>query len=373
MMISKEEFRNYVKTIVENNKETINKDFKKKRKGSPVGFILFFIVFIISIFTIATGSTAALFILVPIIFFASFFIMIIGILRSHTSSNNNYKSEEYKAEVVEYLLKNYNYSYDKDGGIDSSEYNKSPMYADYDRYETEDHLRINLSNGTSHKSDCWLNICDLYTCKEVREEVGNSYGRHNHSYGNHRPGIRFSINFGSDNFNNDGFFHDDHNTHLFDNDFNRYETRYVKVFDGSFGYIQFNDNFKTNLYVNCPSYAYRGKVEYVKLEDINFNKKFLVYSGDQVEARYILNPRTMELIDELNNKVNRGTTKVRRVISIALVGNRMYFTFSGGFKLFELNKYYKNEGEIFDNFYDDMEIILKLIEEIQNNSKIFKI
>ena len=81
----------------------------------------------------------------------------------------------------------------------------------------------------------------------------------------------------------------------------------------------------------------------------------------------------MELINELNNKVNGGVTKVRRVISIALVGNRMYFTFGGGFKLFELNKRYHDPSEIFDNFYDDMEIILNLVKEIQMNNKIFKI
>ena len=168
-------------------------------------------------------------------------------------------------------------------------------------------------------------------------------------------------------------FDNDSSDSLFDDDFNRYETRIVDVFNGSFGYIQFNESFKANLYINCPSSSFKGKTEYVKLEDINFNKKFWVYSTDQVEARYILNPRTMELINELNNKVNGGVTKVRRVISIALVGNRMYFTFGGGFKLFELNKRYHDQSEIFDNFYDDMEIILNLVKEIQMNNKIFKI
>lgn len=334
-MISKEEFRSYVKTIVENNKETINENLKKTKNGSPIGVVLFIIVFIISTLAIATGSTAILFFIVPISFFASFFIIIFAILRSRTFSNN-YKSEEYKADVVEYLLKDYNYSYDKDGGIDSSEYDKSPMYEWYDKYKTEDYLKINLSNNLTQKSDCWLRICDLCTFREVKEEVHHSFD------------------------DEDDMFH-------------RYETRDVIVFNGSFGYIQFNENFKTNLYINCPSSSYRGKVEYIRLEDINFNRKFLVYSNDQVEARYILNPRIMGLIDELNNKVNGGATKVRRVISIALVGSRMYFTFSGGFKLFELNRYYKDTSEIFDNFYDDMEIILKLVEEIQNNNKIFKI
>ena len=374
-MVSKEEFRNYVKTIAENNKTDINNDFKKRKKTGSFISIIFFLVVIVEMFAILSGQMYAG-IIIFIVAFVLIFISILARLVSPQRNSNPYKSSEYKNDVIQYLLKDYDYSYDKDGGIDISEYKKSPMYTEFTKYETEDYLKINISKDSTHKSDCWFNICDLHTYNEVREEVRNSHRGHNHNYGG---GARINVNLNlGRNFNDGGLFNNDpfdndSSDSLFDDDFNRYETRIVDVFNGSFGYIQFNESFKANLYINCPSSSFKGKTEYVKLEDINFNKKFWVYSTDQVEARYILNPRTMELINELNNKVNGGVTKVRRVISIALVGNRMYFTFGGGFKLFELNKRYHDQSEIFDNFYDDMEIILNLVKEIQMNNKIFKI
>ncbi len=374
-MVSKDEFRNYVKTIAENNKTDINNDFKKGKKTGSFISIIFFLVVIVEMFAILSGQMYAG-IIIFIVAFVLIFISILARLVSPQRNSNPYKSSEYKNDVIQYLLKDYDYSYDKDGGIDVSEYKKSPMYTQFTKYETEDYLKINISKDSTHKSDCWFNICDLHTYNEVREEVRNSHRGHNHNYGG---GVRINVNLNlGRNFNDGGLFNNDpfdndSSDSLFDDDFNRYETRIVDVFNGSFGYIQFNESFKSNLYINCSSDSFEGKAEHVKLENINFNKKFWVYSTDQVEARYILTPRMMELVDELNDKVNGGATKIRRVISIALVGNRMYFTFSGGFKLFELNRHYRNTSEIFDDFYDDMEIILNLVKEIQNNNKIFKI
>lgn len=340
-MISKDEFRNYVKTIVQYDEPSSKKSENTKitSKSILIFSIIIVIVGIILIFGVNV-YIGAIVIFLPIAI--SLIIIFITALRCSSikfKPSVFYNNEERKSDVVNYLLKGYDYSYDKDGGIDISEYKKSPMYFSFEKYEAEDYLRINVSNDPTHKSDCWLNICDLRTYDEVEEEKNDPF----------------------DSESSNDFFSND------------YEIREVDAFNGSFGYIQFNESFKTNLYINCPSSSFNGKTEYVKLEDINFNKKFWVYSTDQVEARYILNPRTMELINELNNKVNGGVTKVRRVISIALVGNRMYFTFDGGFKLFELNKRYHDPSEIFDDFYDDIEIILNLVKEIQMNNKIFKI
>ncbi len=333
-MISKDEFRNYVKTIVQSDEPSSKKSESTKIASKPIlAFsIIIVIVGIILVFGVNAYIGAIVIFLPFVIFLIAIFVTALRCGSIKFKASVFYNNEERKSDVVNHLLKGYDYSYDKDGGIDISEYKKSPMYFSFEKYETEDYLRINVSNDSTHKSDCWLNICDLRTYDEVREEKNDSFG--------------------------------------FDND---YEIREVDAFNGSFGYIQFNESFKANLYINCPSSSFKGKTEYVKLENINFNKKFWVYSTDQVEVRYILNPRTMELIDELNNKVNGGVTRVRGVISIALVGNRMYFTFGGGFKLFELNKRYHDPSEIFDNFYDDMEIILNLVKEIQMNNKIFKI
>src|SRR5574344_1825863 len=42
-------------------------------------------------------------------------------------------------------------------------------------------------------------------------------------------------------------------------------------------------------------------LEPVTLEDVNFNKEYMVYSSDQIEARYILNPALMEKLKEVQH------------------------------------------------------------------------
>jgi hypothetical protein len=44
----------------------------------------------------------------------------------------------------------------------------------------------------------------------------------------------------------------------------------------------------------------------VRLEDINFEREFIVYSDDQVEARYILSPALMERIRRMNLEYSKG-------------------------------------------------------------------
>lgn len=58
----------------------------------------------------------------------------------------------------------------------------------------------------------------------------------------------------------------------------------------------------------------------VKLENPNFNKLFVTYSTDQVEARYILTPAMMERLCELDN--NSAYT-----ISVSFIDNHMYIAF----------------------------------------------
>lgn len=58
----------------------------------------------------------------------------------------------------------------------------------------------------------------------------------------------------------------------------------------------------------------------VKLENIEFNKAFVTYSTDQVEARYILTPAMMERLCELNDKS-------AATISVSFIGSYVYIAF----------------------------------------------
>ncbi|NQX43606.1 Protein of unknown function [Pedobacter steynii] len=60
--------------------------------------------------------------------------------------------------------------------------------------------------------------------------------------------------------------------------------------------------------------------EVVKLENPDFDKNFITYSNDQVEARYILTPSMMERISELNKRS-------QDTISLSFTGSLVYIAF----------------------------------------------
>ena len=96
-----------------------------------------------------------------------------------------------------------------------------------------------------------------------------------------------------------------------------------------------------------------------------FNKKFRIYINNQREERYILTPKMMENLLYLEERI--------KGVKITMVDNKMYIGFERK-NLFELGTIKQDKLEtIFDSFYDEIEVILNIINEIQTNNKIFKI
>ncbi|MBK9456075.1 MAG: DUF3137 domain-containing protein [Bacteroidetes bacterium] len=59
-----------------------------------------------------------------------------------------------------------------------------------------------------------------------------------------------------------------------------------------------------------------GRPDVVRLEDVEFEKQFVVYSSDEVEARYILSTSFMEQIMAFKKKTNAN-------IQLSFVGNNI--------------------------------------------------
>jgi hypothetical protein len=96
----------------------------------------------------------------------------------------------------------------------------------------------------------------------------------------------------------------------------RRRTEWHTIFRGVFFAADFNKHFKAETFV-LPDTAERllgtvvgqmmqkhtiGRPPLVKLEDPEFEKYFVVYSEDQIEARYILSPSLMERITAYRKK-----------------------------------------------------------------------
>jgi len=152
---------------------------------------------------------------------------------------------------------------------------------------------------------------------------------------------------------------------------------WVTIFRGLFMHADFNKNFSGTTFV-LPDTAERllgafgqslqklsGRGELVKLENPEFEKRFVVYSSDQVESRYILTPAIMESIVNISNRFGGE-------IYFSFVGSRVYFANSINQELFEPSIFrsgvnFSDVKEMFDLF----EMILVLVQELNLNTRIW--
>lgn len=145
----------------------------------------------------------------------------------------------------------------------------------------------------------------------------------------------------------------------------------VKIFDGIFSEFDFNKNFSSTLLI-YPDVAekYFGhlgqwlqsinirKEQLIKLDSPEFEKHFVVYGTDQVEARYLLTHSMMEYIVKLRERVNVP-------VYISFSESKLYIGFQyNGKEQFEPNI---NES-LLDDFYiqKHIEKIIYHIQTIEN-------
>jgi hypothetical protein len=157
----------------------------------------------------------------------------------------------------------------------------------------------------------------------------------------------------------------------------RRQEQWITIFKGLFMHADFNKEFNGTTYV-LPDTAERllgrfgqslqklsSRGELVKLENPEFEKRFVVYGSDQIEARYILTPTMMETMVNFSNRFNDS-------IYFSFVGSRVYCAISFTGDLFEPNIFRSGV-----NFYDIKEmyhlfgIIESLIKEMNLNTRIW--
>ncbi|KAB7531441.1 DUF3137 domain-containing protein [Flagellimonas olearia] len=103
----------------------------------------------------------------------------------------------------------------------------------------------------------------------------------------------------------------------------------------------------------------------VELEDPEFEKEFVVYSNDQVEARYILTPSLMQRITNLKRKVNKS-------IMLSFKENKLYMGVQHPHGFFSLNES-KNltTSNAIELFYEDINAAMDIVEDLNLNTKIW--
>ena len=157
----------------------------------------------------------------------------------------------------------------------------------------------------------------------------------------------------------------------------RRQEQWITIFRGLFIHADFNKNFSGTTFVlpdtaerllgalgqSLQKFSSRGDL--VKLENPEFEKLFVVYSSDQVEARYILTPSIMEAMVNLYRRFEGD-------IYFSFVGSRVYFANSFNVALFEPNIFrsgvnFSDVKEMFDLFG----MTSVLIQELNLNTRIW--
>ena len=107
-------------------------------------------------------------------------------------------------------------------------------------------------------------------------------------------------------------------------------------------------------------------MENVKLEDVEFDKRFQVASEDQLEARYLVTPAFMGRLKDLQTSF--GTNKVK----CSFFNNKIMFAISTNEDLFEVGNLFVplSNSKQMTKFFNEMTSILEMVDHFKLDQKI---
>jgi hypothetical protein len=150
------------------------------------------------------------------------------------------------------------------------------------------------------------------------------------------------------------------------------------IFKGLFFIADFNKHFSGRTVV-LPDTAekllggagsffqglHKSQGELVKLEDPEFEKLFVVYGDDQIEARYILSTSLMERIVKFREKTGRP-------ILLSFVGTQVYVGVSYKQALFEPKVFSSIlDFKSTEVYFDDLHLALGIVDDLNLNTRIW--
>lgn len=143
------------------------------------------------------------------------------------------------------------------------------------------------------------------------------------------------------------------------------------IFEGRYMIFDFNKNFKSNVQVISNDFIKRSlphikNNKKVKLEDIEFNKMFKIYSEIEHDAFYILTPHFMEKIKKLYKELDAP-------IKLTFMENKLHVAVNNGDDSFEYNVLNPiNEEEIEQDIIKDIKLITNFVNELNLDNNLFK-
>ena len=103
----------------------------------------------------------------------------------------------------------------------------------------------------------------------------------------------------------------------------------------------------------------------IKLEDPEFEKFFVVYGGDQIEARYILSTSLMKRITDFKKKTGEQ-------IYLSFIRGRVYVAISRSENLFEPSVFKTLLAfSTIQKYFEDLELAIGIVDELNLNTRIW--
>jgi hypothetical protein len=142
-------------------------------------------------------------------------------------------------------------------------------------------------------------------------------------------------------------------------------TSYSTIFKGLFLIADFNKEIQNDTYVySSGGKNWFSRYKRVRLEDPVFEDRFNVYSDDQVEARYILTPKIMERIVELEDRFGEN-------LYLSFRGHNVYIAISESYDMFETSFHDEVNFNQIERFLAEVESILAILNDLDLNLRIW--
>jgi hypothetical protein len=154
--------------------------------------------------------------------------------------------------------------------------------------------------------------------------------------------------------------------------------RWSTIFRGLFFVADFNKKFtgKTLVLPDSAEHILGGmgtffqslnhsRGELVKMEDPSFEKHFVVYGDDQIEARYVLSTSLMRRIVEFRKKTGRR-------ICLSFVGSHVYVAIPYRRPLFEPRVFRSILGfKGVEQYFEDLQMFTGIVDDLNLNTRIW--
>jgi hypothetical protein len=158
----------------------------------------------------------------------------------------------------------------------------------------------------------------------------------------------------------------------------RRRRKYHTIFKGLFFVADFNKKFygKTVVLPDTAEKLFGGfgtflqsisrpSDEFIKLDDPEFEKHFVVYADDQIEARYVLSTSLMKRIVDFRRKTGKR-------VYLSFVGSEVFVAVPYKKALFEPRVFSKITGfKGVKQYFEDLQLATGIVEDLDLNTRIW--